>query len=407
MKKSILLIYHFFHPDTVISARLFSDLAEELARSGHRVRVFTGNRLIRSDAALSGHEEWNGVEIERFSRWNFSQGSNFGRLFNSGILQLKWLAAFFRKRKEFDVVIMGTDPQFSYFMFPFLRMMNRKVRLILWAFDLYPEAILVDSPKWMKLLAGSTRLFIPWAYRRVDDMVDIGSCMRERLQKYRHRAECATLTPWALVEPERIPEADPVTRRELFGDAKLGLLYSGTVGYAHDLEPFIALARECRRRKLDVAFCFAGYGNRYRAQTSKLTAEDTNIRLAGFASEDELQKRLAAADMHLVSLRRGWEGIVVPSKFFGSLAMGRPVLFSGPPESSISRWCESLEVGFAVTRETPSELEKLLSEPQRMGRLRRSAFECYWRDFSRKAVLERWKALLLPEGGGALPAHSK
>ena len=115
--KSILLIYHFFHPDAVISARLFSDLAEELAKE-YDVTVFTGNRLIRSDEILAESEEWKNVKIKRFSRPNFSQGSNFGRLFNSAILQMKWLNAFRKNRKKFDTVIVGTDPQFSYMMFP-------------------------------------------------------------------------------------------------------------------------------------------------------------------------------------------------------------------------------------------------------------------------------------------------
>ena len=217
--KHILLIYHFFHPDTVISARLFSDLAEELVCAGHSVTVFTGNRLIRTNAVLAEEENWNGVEIRRFSRPNFSQGSNVGRLFNSGVLQLKWLCGFFRRRREFDAVLVGTDPQFAYLMFPLLRLMNRRIRLIHWAFDLYPEAILVNSPAWMKRLAALTKPFVPWAYRRVDAMVDIGECMRKRLQAYGHGAECATLTPWALAEPPEVPESDPDVRRELFGEA--------------------------------------------------------------------------------------------------------------------------------------------------------------------------------------------
>ena len=122
--KSILLIYHFFHPDTVISARLFSDLAEELAKE-YDVTVYTGNRLIRSDEILAESEEWKNVKIQRFSRPNFSQGSNFGRLFNSAILQLKWLNAFRKNRKKFDAVIVGTDPQFAYMMFPFMRMNSK------------------------------------------------------------------------------------------------------------------------------------------------------------------------------------------------------------------------------------------------------------------------------------------
>ncbi len=397
MSKSILLIYHFFHPDPVISARLFSDLAEELARAGHRVTVFTGNRLIRSDEELPPSERWKGLKIRRFSRPAFPQGNNFGRLFNSGILQLKWLAAFFRLRREFDTVIVGTDPQFAYLMFPFLRMMNRHIRLIHWAFDLYPEAILINSPGWMRLLAGVTAPLAPWAYRRVDVMADIGECMRKRLLKHRHRSECVTLTPWALTEPPEPPEPDHETRCKLFGDAKLALLYSGTVGYAHDLAPFIALARECRRLGIDAAFCFAGYGNQYRTQTAQLTVEDTNIRLAGFASEEELEQRLAAADLHLISLRPGWEGVVVPSKFFGAPAIGRPVLFSGPETSCIARWIAEEKLG-SILNGTPEEaaafLQKLADDPDELRRAKQRAWHVYHRKFSKDAVLNHWKLLL-------------
>lgn len=391
--KSILLIYHFFHPDTVISARLFSDLAEELAKD-HDVTVFAGNRLIRSDEILAESEEWNNVKIQRFSRPNFSQGSNFGRLFNSAILQMKWLNAFRKNRKKFDTVIVGTDPQFSYMMFPFMRMMNRKVRLIHWVFDLYPEAILVNSPRWMKILAALTKPFIPWAYRSVDDMVDIGGCMRARLQKYKNKAAYTTLTPWALAEVSAPPAADPEIREKLFGKAKIGLLYSGTVGYAHDLKPFIELARKCRTAEIDAAFCFAGYGNQYKIQTAEITDEDTNIRLAGFSSEEELEKRLSAADIHMVSLRPGWEGIVVPSKFFGSLAIGRPALFSGPEESEIAEWCKEYKIGFTLNKDSVEELKYFTENQEALSALQQQSFESYTKYFSKEVVLSGWKKLI-------------
>ncbi len=394
MSKSILLIYHFFHPDPVISARLFSDLAEELVQFGHKVTVFTGNRLIRSDEKLPPKEVWNGVEIQRFSRPNFSQGSNFGRLFNSAVLQIKWLSAFWTQRKNFDAVIIGTDPQFSCMMFPLMRLMNRKVRLIHWAFDIYPEAILVNSPRWMKLLACLTKPFIPLAYRTVDDMVDIGPCMQKLLQKYHHHARVATLTPWALAEPEFPPPVSPAIRKKLFGKAKIGLLYSGTVGYAHDITPFIRLARECRRVGIDVAFCFAGYGNQYREQTAQITQEDTNIRLAGFASEAELEERLAAADIHMISLRPGWEGIVVPSKFFGALAIGRPVLFSGTSDSDIANWCREYEIGYELDDNFTNTLKKLLETPELLSQLQQKAFKIYNEHFSQTVVVRGWKNLL-------------
>ena len=385
----ILLIYHFFHPDTVVSARLFGELAEALTAAGHKVTVFTGNRCIRSSEKLPPHELWRGVEIVRFSRPNFSQGGNFRRLFNSGILQHKWLRAFRKRRHDFDAVIVGTDPQFDYLMFPFLRRMNRKMKIVHWAFDLFPDAIFVGSPWWMRMLASVTKPFVPWAYSKVDVMVDIGGCMRERLLAYRHRAECRTLTPWALAEPETLPGADPAIRKELFGDAKLGVLYSGTVGYAHDMAPLIALARECRRRGLDAAFCFAGYGNQFEEQCACVTPEDTNIRLAEFASPEELEKRLAAADVHLISLRKGWEGVVVPSKFFGALAIGRPVIFSGARKACIARWIVEEELGEVMDEEIANGvayIEKMIGDPEALERAKRHAFEVYRKRFSKKVI---------------------
>ena len=386
----ILLIYHFYWPDTVISARLFSELAEELATQGHAVTVYASNRRIRESGVLPECEDWHGVHIQRFARPDFHQGSNIGRLLNSAILQWKWIRAFGRHCKDFDVVIVGTDPQFSWMMFPALRRKARHVKLVHWCFDLYPEALKATGSRLMALAAWLMKPLARRAYGKVDLMADIGECMRGRLRQYGHHAVEATLTPWALEEPSEIPAPDNAMRRKLFGDAKLCFLYSGTVGHAHDIAPFIELARECRRRSLPVGFCFAGYGNRYQMQTAGITEEDTNITLAGFANEDELATRLAAADFHMISLRDGWEGIVVPSKFFGALAMGRPVLFAGNSHSEIADWIRQYGIGYRLTDDFSDEITRLLDAPEQMGALKSNAFKAYQQQFSKAAVLRKW-----------------
>lgn len=397
-QKSILLIYHFFYPDPVISARIFSDLAEHLAAEGHRVTVFTGNRMIRSEELLADHELWHNVNIERFSRPNFSQGGNFRRLFNSGILQLKWLRALRQRRREFDAVIIGTDPQFAYMMFPLIRLINRKMINIHWAFDLYPDVILADSPGWMRFLASFTKPLAYLSYRHVDVMADIGGCMQQKLAKYGHRATRITLTPWALVEPRQIPAPDPITRQKLFGNAKIGILYSGTVGHAHDITPFIRLARACREQKHDVAFCFAGYGNQYQKQIGLLTPEDSNITLAGFASEEELELRLAAADIHLISLRDNWDGLVVPSKFFGALAIGRPVIFSGSSQSCIKEWIDQYQLGWYLNHDNGQTIVDQLAcysdNRERQTIMQQRVFDCYHQHFSRQKVISGWSKIM-------------
>jgi colanic acid biosynthesis glycosyl transferase WcaI len=390
----ILLIYHFFQPDTVISSRLFSDLAEDLVSAGHEVSVYTSNRCIRSAEKLPEYEEWHGVKIHRFARPDFRQGSNLGRVFNSFILQHKWLKAFRKQSRKFDTVIVGTDPQFCWLMFPKMKRIAPDVRLLHWAFDLYPEALAATGARLMRLAAWLMKPLAKRAYSKVDVMADLGECMRKRLRLYNHHAQEITITPWALEEPKEVALVNWEMRRKLFGDAKLCLLYSGTVGHAHDITPFIELARECRRRNLSVGFCFAGYGNRYEEQTAQISREDTNITLAGFASERELAERLAAADFHLVSLRDGWEGIVVPSKFFASLSMGRPVLFSGPAESEINGWMEQYGFGYRLTDAFLDTIGHLLDNPEHLERMKSQAFASYHEHFSRKAGMKNWKKTL-------------
>lgn len=385
----ILLLYHFFHPDPVVSSRMFSDLACDLAEdASFEVTVFTGNRDFKSGEKLPVREEvWQNVRIRRFSRPGLSQGNHIFRLLNSFVLQLKWLRALFREK--YDVVILGTDPQFSFLMFPWMRLLQRKARLVEWAFDIYPDAIIAMGG-FMGTLAKITLPFTRFARSFADEIWDIGDCMRKRLMRYNGKAPYFTFTPWATAGKDEIDkELTAKMRKELFGDAKLTFLYSGTVGYAHDLAPFIELARRCRQANLPVKFCFAGHGNTYREQTASITPEDDNISLAGFASASELASRLAAADVHLISLRERFRGVVVPSKFFGSLAAGRMTLFSGDPESAVAKWIREYECGLVLDDDTVEAIRTLCEHPELLKGFQQRAEEAYKSDFSRESVTAR------------------
>ena len=209
-----------------------------------------------------------------------------------------------------------------------------------WCFDVYPEAIAADGlGATGAMLTPVARAMMGAAYRRFDALVDIGPRMGDRLADYRSGARQETLVPWALAEVEQPVPIDGEARRELFPRARLALLYSGTMGRAHDFDAFLQLARACRRRSGDaVSICFAVRGNRAAELRAAVGPDDTNVAFADFADEQSLQRRLAAADFHLISLRDEWAGVVVPSKFFASLAVGRPVLYAGPADSEIARW---------------------------------------------------------------------
>ena len=398
-RPQVTVLYHFFHPDDVVSARHFSDLAEGLAERGWDVHVLTSNRYCRyPERRIEQRDEvWNGVSVHRIRRPGLDQSRNLPRLLN-----LAWMVGGYTRRMltgRRGLYIVGTDPQFSQLMFPIIKRISRHNRVVLWSFDLYPEAIAADDPEQMRArIARRMTPLMKRLYRHTDVIVDIGACMRRRLDVYEHRAERATLTPWALVEPPEIQEPDPEVRKQLFGDARLGLFYSGNMGRAHRFRPFLDLARRVRQLDPGIAFSFACRGARADELKAALRSDDDNVSLAPFARLSELAARLSSADIHLLSLRPEWTGIVVPSKFFGSLAVGRPVLYVGPPDSAVGTWIDQFDVGITLeegnVEQVAQRLVELAADPARVQAWQRNAFDAYHAHFSCKAVIDGWDAVL-------------
>jgi len=396
MPKCVIL-YHYYYPDDVVSSRHFTDLAEGLCSNEWDVEVFTSNRYCRRDGVMFlSHEVYNGVHIRRFKHPPFAQSKNISRLLNSFCLSVKWFFALLFRRA--DVVIFGTDPQFSFFIIPFLAFFRHGLRFTLWGFDLYPEAIAADGIEISGFVMKSLKWWAGVSYRCCGMLVDIGSCMRKRFLGYNPNARLETVIPWALDEPKEIEEQDNKMRQELFGNVTLGVLYSGTIGRAHQFEEFILLARELRKRKASISFCFAGRGNKYKDLQEMVTDEDDNILFAGFVDEKLLPLRLAAADIHMISLRHGWEGIVVPSKFFGSLAAGKPLLYCGTPDTCIAEIIQKEGFGFyleySTIKKIADDLEKLSSDKVRLQGMQQSAFLFYNKYFSKKIQQKKWNKYL-------------
>lgn len=396
----LLLLYHFFHPDDVVSARHFGDLAEEQQRRGWQVTVLASNRSCRQRGKIfAPYEDWNGIEIHRLFRPDWDQSKPLSRLLNSAWMIAGWFLRTLQLRR-FDAIVVGSDPAFSPALALALRLAYPRAAIAHWCFDLYPEAIEAEGTSAaVGALAPAARWLMARSYRSCDALVDLGSRMRARLAAYGAPAVQETLVPWALAETEHVAAADPAVRAELFGDARLGLLYSGNLGRAHEFEPFLRLARACRARSGNaISFCFATRGYREPELRRAVGPEDTNIRFAPFADESALVARLEAADVHLLSLRPEWSGIVVPSKFFGSLAVGRPVLYAGPADSEVATWIAEHDVGLHIAEDqvgaATDRLHALLANPSDVARWQANAFGVYQREFSKRAVNDRWDALL-------------
>jgi glycosyltransferase involved in cell wall biosynthesis len=386
-----LVFYHYLYPDDVVSAVHVSELCEELVRRGWTVTAMPSNRCCREEKlSFPTAAEWRGVKIRRLWRPALSQASALGRFLNAIWMVGRWSVAAFRSAP--DVVIVGTDPILSVTVAIIWKLIRPRTRIAHWCFDLYPEAAIEDG---ILRQDGWVVTFLKPVLRRAygccDLLADIGPCMSDRLQAYEPGGRQVTLTPWALSEPHGALAVDSHERQTIFATSRLALMYSGNFGRAHSSDLMLELIH--RLAPYEARLALSVRGNRA-ADLLKQVASTPHVKIVPFANQSDLDARLSAADIHVVTLRDEWTGTVVPSKFFGALAAGRPVLFAGSPKSAVARWIVKHRVGWVLTEssieEVVTELIDFAADAAARAKMFVHCHATYRLHFSKKSVADQW-----------------
>ncbi len=71
---------------------------------------------------------------------------------------------------------------------------------------------------------------------------------------------------------------------------------------------------------------------------------------------ERLAESMSLGDVQFISLRKGFEGLVVPSKTYGAMAAGRAVIYQGNAKGEIARMISDRGVGVVVPPQSPNEL---------------------------------------------------
>jgi putative colanic acid biosynthesis acetyltransferase WcaF len=231
---------------------------------------------------------------------------------------------------------------------------------------------------------------------------DLGSRLKARLTDYVGAQHPPTTVPlWGIVEPAVSASVDETERRSLFGNSKLALMCSGNLGRAHSYQEVFDVAGGFSPS--EAKFVFGARGKRLGELTRAVETGPPNVKMAQFATFEAMQKQLAAADIHIVTLRSGWTGTAVPSEFFGAIATGRPVLFIGSASSEIASWVKEFGVGWVLDTRPSSdaayqleiarivrELKELAEDRAPLEKLFRHCHSVYRTNLSRKRILDQW-----------------
>ena len=163
------------------------------------------------------------------------------------------------------------------------------------------------------------------------------------------------------------PHANPLRGQWALED-RFVVEYSGNMGRAHEFGTILDAAERLRDEP-GIVFLLIGEGHALAAIRARVAALAlTNIAIKPPQPRERLADVLAVGDVHLVSLQPSMEGLVVPSKYYGVLAAGRPVIYVGDAHGDLAREIVRCDCGRVVA---PGDSIELAQADTRSARRRR------------------------------------
>ncbi len=243
-----------------------------------------------------------------------------------------------------DVVLGMTDPPFEGIVAALVALLKGKP-LVYNVRDLYPDMAMGGSIVKPGLLTKVWEMLHRWALRRSTRVVVLGEDMHMQIVAKGVKADRVTVVRdgTEICEGSK-PAVDLEVVRAIRGDFKFVLLHAGNLGFYGAWETLVTAARKLADE--GIGLVFVGDGAQ-RGQIEAAAADCKNVRFLPFFPASKISSVLAAPDAHVVTVKRGLEGAIVPSKMYGILAAGKPIVAVAPKDTDVAKIGE--ERGFAVS----------------------------------------------------------
>lgn len=343
----IVLLNQFFWPDAIATSQLLSDLARPLALE-HDVTAICGGAGVK--VADSGPDPGAGVSIIRARTLSFGhKGPARLASYVSYLVSTVWHGLRLRGTSTFVTL---TTPPILPVIGSVLGGVHR-ARHVIWEMDVYPD-IATDIGYFRKggIVDRVSGRVLDWSRRRSAAIIVLGDEMKARLVARGIPADKIHVAEnWAdsaEIAPQPFPQGPLVVH------------YSGNLGLAHEVMTITSVIKRLRNHP-DIRFVFVGGGPRRPDLERICHAEDIrNVEFRPYCSRANLGRNLAEGHLGLVTQLPQTLGSVVPSKIYGIMAAGRPLLYIGPDGSTPAHHIRRFDCGWQIQPGDADGLENLL-----------------------------------------------
>ena len=359
----LVFVNRFFYPDVSATSQMLSDAAFYLAGKGHEIHVVTSRLSYEGDARLDAREEVNGVQIHRLWTTSFGRGKMIGRAIDYVSFYFSVFFFLLQILESGDQVVAKTDPPLVSIPVGAAARI-RGARHVNWLQDIFPEVAVELGMQIPPVIVSILTWLRNRSLLQADQNIVIGELMRNRILKQGVYTDNTTVVPnWSdgtAVVPRTT--ANPLREKwQLEGKFVVG--YSGNLGRAHEIETLLGAIRQLSS-DTSVVFLFIGGGALLDELKTRLGEPGmSNCLFQPYQPREQLHLSLTLPDVHLVILKPELEGLIVPSKIYGVMSAGKPMLYVGDKEGEVGSLVIEHGIGGVVAE---GDSEALVSQIQKM-----------------------------------------
>ncbi len=336
-----------YPPGRGATGRLLQDVTKAFVREGWHVTIITSG-------LVSGETREVGVRVIRV------KGAEKPESMRAYVwIWLKmFFAALFTERRH--VVMTMSDPPMLLVLGAFISKIKR-CRHVNWCHDIYPDVVPVLGMKFPSFVLKFLKVMRRHAMKSADSILVCGRCMKEYLIADGIDAKRIAVVPnWPEKELVSVGDKGSIQEAHNVQDARafekqvkskqrFRILYAGNIGLVHPTEVILEAAQRLQEAGHDIEFVFVGDGPRFDEIARKRSSRGLdNIRFLPRQPISRLWEVLESGDMHLITMKGEAEGLVVPSKFYAALAVGRPCVFIGPKDCEVGRIISEFKSGVVI-----------------------------------------------------------
>lgn len=408
-KKKIVFVASYFYPDYASTGQLLTELCLELQHHFDITVIAVQPEVVMAENStkrkLFEEDYLEQIRIIRLRTPTVDKTNKLSRIRFIASYFILALVALLKQQKVDLIYTISSPPVIGGLIGAFGKLM-KKSKLVYNIQDFNPEqaeAIGYTRQKWLFKIARSLDNISCIASNHI---ITVGKDMQETLV-YRFRGRRvpvnSVINNWT-DEEDIVPlQRDHPKIKQFLTEHQLEnkfiVMYSGNLGLYYDLENIIQITNEFKDSS-EIMFVFIGEGGvKKKMELYVKNHEIPNVLFLPFQPKEKLKYTLNAAHVHLVVNQKGIKGVSVPSKIYGVMAAGKPIIGVLESGSEASLLIENSNCGVVVEPHSYQKIAQIIGsisemnsdELDQMGLKGRTYLENH---LAKKKAIEKYRHLL-------------